>query len=103
MKVKCKHWNKCTDGVCCAIEKYPNPSRAVCLTFCEMNTNPISEKQRDSFFKSQGKIQSRGLGDTIKKVIDKLSGGKVKQCGGCKKRQEALNKLITYKDKGNGN
>jgi len=48
-------------------------------------------------------IKSRGLGDTIKKVVDKVSNGKIKQCGGCKKRQEVLNNLIPYKDKSNGN
>jgi len=36
------------------------------------------------------------LGDTIKKVTDKMG---IKQCGGCKKRQAALNKLFPYKDK----
>ena len=38
-----------------------------------------------------------GLGDTIKKVTDKMG---IKQCGGCKKRQAALNKLFPYKNKG---
>jgi len=38
---------------------------------------------------------SRGLGDTIKKVTDKLG---IKQCGGCKKNQEILNKAVPYKD-----
>jgi hypothetical protein len=42
---------------------------------------------------------SKGFGDTVKKAIDKVTGGKVKQCGGCKKRQEALNKLMPYKGK----
>ena len=36
----------------------------------------------------------KGLGDTIKKVTDKLG---IKQCGGCKKRQDALNRLVPYK------
>ena len=36
---------------------------------------------------------SKGLGDTIKKVTDKLG---IKQCGGCKKRQEKLNRLFPY-------
>lgn len=39
-------------------------------------------------------LTSKGLGDTIKKVTDKLG---IKQCGGCKKRQEALNRLVPYK------
>jgi len=37
--------------------------------------------------------KSRGLGDTVKKVTDKLG---IKQCGGCKKRQETLNRLVPY-------
>jgi len=41
--------------------------------------------------------KSQGLGDTIKKIIDKVTRGKVKPCGGCKKRQAALNKLMPYK------
>ncbi len=48
-------------------------------------------------------LPSKGVGDTIKKVIEKVSGGNVKQCGGCKKRQEVLNNLIPYKDNNNGN
>ena len=34
---------------------------------------------------------SRGLGDTVKKVIDVASGGKIKQCTPCKSRQSKLN------------
>jgi hypothetical protein len=37
--------------------------------------------------------QSKGLGDTVKKVTEKLG---IKQCGGCKKRQEKLNRLFPY-------
>tara|TARA_B100000686_G_scaffold278342_1_gene298256 strand:+ start:160 stop:330 length:171 start_codon:yes stop_codon:yes gene_type:complete len=42
--------------------------------------------------------KSRGLGDTVKKVTEKLG---IKQCGGCKKRQKALNKLLPYKNESN--
>lgn len=38
--------------------------------------------------------KSKGLGDTVKKVTDKLG---IKQCGGCKRRQEKLNRLFPYK------
>lgn len=38
--------------------------------------------------------ESKGLGDTVKKVTEKLG---IKQCGGCKKRQEKLNRLFPYK------
>lgn len=53
---------------------------------------------------SVGEIQqpSKGLGDTVKKVINKVTRGKVKPCGGCKKRQEALNKIMPYKGVKNG-
>lgn len=38
--------------------------------------------------------KSRGLGDTIAKVTKAVG---VRPCGGCKKRQEKLNKLLPYK------
>lgn len=38
---------------------------------------------------------SRGLGDTIAKATKAIG---IKPCGGCKKRQAKLNKLIPYKD-----
>jgi hypothetical protein len=41
--------------------------------------------------------KSKGLGDTIKKVTDKLG---IKPCGGCGKRQDKLNRLIPYGKKG---
>ena len=41
-------------------------------------------------------IKSKGLGDTVAKVIHKVSRGRIKPCGGCKKRQKKLNKLVPY-------
>jgi hypothetical protein len=41
-------------------------------------------------------IPSRGLGDTIAKATKAVG---IKPCGGCKKRQAALNKLVPYKSK----
>jgi hypothetical protein len=38
--------------------------------------------------------QSRGLGDTVAKLIKKTTG--IKPCGGCKKRQEWLNRMFPY-------
>ncbi len=40
--------------------------------------------------------KSRGLGDTVAKIIHKVSKGKIKPCRGCKKRQRRLNKLVPY-------
>ena len=38
----------------------------------------------------------RGLGDTISTAISTVSRGKIKECGGCKKRKAWLNKKISY-------
>ncbi len=38
--------------------------------------------------------KSKGLGDSIKKVTDKL---KIPQCPACKRRQQKLNRLFPYK------
>jgi len=42
---------------------------------------------------------SRGLGDTVEKVIKKVTGKKSNTCGGCRKRRDALNKAFPYKKK----
>ena len=38
--------------------------------------------------------QMQGVGDAVKKVTDFLG---IKQCGGCKKRQNILNKMFPFK------
>jgi len=40
-------------------------------------------------------LPSRGLGDTIAKATKAVG---IKPCGGCKKRQAALNKIFPYKE-----
>jgi len=52
-----------------------------------MNHSPITPKK------------SRGLGDTVAKTIHKIGMGKIKPCGGCKRRQAYLNKKFSYKPK----
>tara|TARA_B100000902_G_scaffold399141_1_gene468619 strand:- start:4046 stop:4219 length:174 start_codon:yes stop_codon:yes gene_type:complete len=39
----------------------------------------------------------KGLGDTIARAINTVSGGKIKECGGCTQRKEFLNKVVPYK------
>ena len=107
--INCKHWNKCgvKGGGCCTINRYKKPSYSVCLFGCNDNTNPPSNEEKQELssqlISTKGSetvrpgYGSRGLGDTIKKAVDKLTGGKIKQSGGCKKRQKALNKLLPYK------
>tara|TARA_R100000655_G_scaffold108853_2_gene161766 strand:- start:50 stop:304 length:255 start_codon:yes stop_codon:yes gene_type:complete len=82
--IKCTHWKDCglNGAGCCSINEYKKPSFGVCLKVCKKNTHK----------------PSKGLGDTVEKVIKALTKGKVKPCGGCKKRKEALNKMMPYKD-----
>ena len=40
--------------------------------------------------------KSRGLGDTVSKMINTVTGGKVKECGGCAARKAWLNRKISY-------
>ena len=40
--------------------------------------------------------KSRGLGDTVSKVINTVTGGKLKECGGCAARKAWLNRKIPY-------
>ena len=46
-------------------------------------------------------FESKGVGDTVSKIIDKLSMGKVKECEPCRKRKEKLNKMFPYKNNDN--
>ncbi len=38
----------------------------------------------------------RGIGDTISRAIKTISRGTIKECDGCTKRKETLNKIIPY-------
>jgi hypothetical protein len=40
---------------------------------------------------------NKGLGDTVSSIIRNVSRGKIKECGGCKKRKELLNKNVDYR------
>ena len=45
---------------------------------------------------ASNQYKSIGLGDTIAKMTKAVG---IKPCGGCKKRQEILNKAVPYKTK----
>jgi len=102
--VKCEHWQDCgvKGGGCCAINEYERPSFGVCLLACEKNTDKPNVQKAKKMLGIK-KHKSKGFGDTVKKIINKITRGKVKPCGGCEKRKELLNKLIPYEDKDNGN
>ena len=40
----------------------------------------------------------KGVGDTISRVIRTATRGKIKECGGCQKRKDYLNKKIPYRN-----
>ena len=89
--VTCTHWRDCNvnNGGCCAINKYVRPSYSVCNRICDENNE-----------------KPQGLGDTVAKIIEKVSFNKLKPkadggCG-CNKKRKALNKLLPYgrSDKG---
>jgi len=40
----------------------------------------------------------KGLGDTVSRAINSLTGGRIKECGGCQKRKEYLNKKIPFRN-----
>jgi hypothetical protein len=42
--------------------------------------------------------RSKGLGDTVSKFINKVTGGKVEECKPCKRRREMLNNKFPYKN-----
>ena len=42
-------------------------------------------------------MKDKGLGDTVSNAIKKVSGGKIKECGGCSKRREWLNNKMPYR------
>ena len=40
---------------------------------------------------------NKGLGDTVSSAIKKVSGGRIKECGGCSKRRDWLNEKVSYR------
>jgi hypothetical protein len=42
--------------------------------------------------------KSKGLGDTVSKVIKTVSGGHISECGACSRRRDLLNRMVPYKD-----
>lgn len=80
MTINCQYWTATGSHGTCAIGKYGGrPSLGTCQIAC------LGLKMPD-----------RGLGDTVARVIHAATLGTVTPCGGCQKRQEALNKLVPY-------
>lgn len=62
--------------------------------------NHVPPDQREQWardFMSHGAKQPmRGLGDAVAAAIKTVSGGRVKPCEPCRKRQEALNRMVPF-------
>ena len=41
-------------------------------------------------------MKSKGLGDTVSKLIKTVSNGKIQECGGCAKRRAWINEKKSY-------
>ncbi len=104
MTINCAYW---IDGFCQNHYYGGRPSRGTCKTLCpEYKVQQLTQEGASipdglPNLKPKDPERSRGLGDTVKKIIETVSFGKIKQkkgCG-CKKRQEKLNELFPYKDK----
>jgi hypothetical protein len=65
----------------------------------EIRRRKVMKRREAIMNQLQQKRRSRGLGDTVEKVIKKVTGGKAKTCGGCAKRRDKLNKIVPYKEK----
>ena len=110
--VNCAFWS-IDDGVgSCEINECMNPTPKSCRCCCKKMTapdDPCLECKREAYQKiapkrsKPKKKPSKGLGDTVEKTIKKVTRGKLKPCPGCKKRRDALNKLIPYKGSNDGN
>tara|TARA_Y100001973_G_C5184556_1_gene326963 strand:+ start:1354 stop:1686 length:333 start_codon:yes stop_codon:yes gene_type:complete len=66
------------------------PSRVRSMTKKEV------KQSRKKLDKKLG-VKQNGLGSRIERAINKVTGGKVKSCSGCKKRRDALNKMFPGK------
>ena len=90
--IVCKHQSsdyKCSLGLFGG-----TPSAHECATCSKFQPKDQKHPENDDFNKNKA---SRGVGDTIAKVTSAVG---IKPCGGCKKRQQMLNKAFPYKGHG---
>lgn len=98
--VNCMHWNPASGVPECLAGH--DVSKCDTCTFKEMR--PVfSRPPSAAHFEAEAKVLRgmRGLGDVVAAVTTAVG---IKPCGGCKQRQEALNKLVPFENKDtNGN
>lgn len=76
--MKCSYWSDCgiQNGGCCELGMYSGRPGLRACAVCEEYDGP-----------------SRGAGDVVHNVAAAVG---IKPCGGCKKRQAALNRVVPF-------
>jgi len=69
------------------------PSEQTALDLLALPEEKLTSQQKEVVAVLRVRRPSKGLGDTIAKVTEAVG---IKPCGGCKKRQARLNKLVPY-------
>jgi hypothetical protein len=78
--------------------KNPRPSYEEFSKRCEeLGTKNALRSVGISNTVSKSPELSKGVGDTVAKMIKKATGGKVVPCSACEKRKQMLNKMFPYK------
>lgn len=72
---------------------YTTNDNGECVVECRRKCRPPRVVEDCDRPRKRDCLASKGLGDTIAKITDSLG---IRKCGGCKKRQAKLNKLVPY-------
>ena len=86
--MKCKHIG--VDFTCSLGLFEGTPNAHECANCLKYEAGKDEDKGNEDW---KADMPSRGLGDTVAKITKAVG---IKPCGGCKKRQEALNKKFKY-------
>ena len=90
MKISCTNWKPAALDIVgyCELKK-SHVTLGTCIHSCTEQDGAWRNELKQSF-----KQPTRGLGDVIAAVTSAVG---IKPCGGCKQRQETLNKIVPFK------
>jgi hypothetical protein len=102
--IDCQHWHDIDvfGGGRCELGLFGGiPSYLTCARACQANParvlRPGQYAPRTISVPGTSLVRPKGFGDTIANGIHRVSRGLIKPCGGCKKRQALLNKVLPYR------
>jgi hypothetical protein len=84
----------CESGIYCCVCRDQEVGRAWRASLTNMGAPDFECPQGKEW---DWRPPSRGIGDTVEKVIHAVTLGLVRPCGGCKKRRDRLNRLWPYR------